>query len=56
MALRALGVMNVDVCLLTEAKLTDGVYTRSSNGYSVVATSAVSHRQGGVALCIRENE
>ena len=22
----------------------------------VVATSAVSHRQGGVALCVRENE
>jgi hypothetical protein len=56
MALRALGAMNVDVCLLTEAKLTDGVYTRSSNGYSVVSTSAFSHRQGGVALCVRENE
>ncbi len=56
MALQALSVMNVDVCLLTEAKLTDGIYTRSSNGYSVVSTSAVSHRQGGVALCVHENE
>jgi endonuclease/exonuclease/phosphatase family metal-dependent hydrolase len=56
MALRALDVLNVDIGILTEAKLTDGVYSRFSQGYTITATEATSHRQGGVALCFRENE
>ena len=42
--------MNVDIGILTEAKLTGGIYTRYSSGYNVVATSARVHNQGGVAL------
>jgi exonuclease III len=42
--------MKVDLGILTEAKLTDGIYTRYSSGYNVVATSARVHNQGGVAL------
>lgn len=49
-ALRAMGQMKVDLGILTEAKLTDGIYTRFSSGYNVVATSARVHNQGGVAL------
>jgi hypothetical protein len=46
--------MNMDVGLLTEAKLMDGIYTRFSSGCHVVATDACSHSQGGVALFYRE--
>lgn len=49
-ALRAMEQMNVDLGILTEAKLTDGIYTRCSSGYNVVATNARVHNQGGVAL------
>ena len=48
--LRAMEQMNVDIGILTEAKLTGGIYTRYSSGYNVVATSARVHNQGGVAL------
>jgi len=54
-ALYAMDQMNVDVGILTEAKLTEGIYTRRSSGYTVVATRAVSYNQGGVALLYREN-
>ena len=49
-ALRAMEQMKVDLGILTEAKLTDGIYTRCSHGYNVVATKAWVHWQGGVAL------
>ena len=55
-ALRAMASMAVDICLLTETKLTDRIYTRKSSGYEVVATNAVSKSQGGVALCWRSSE
>ena len=48
--MRAMEQMNVDIGILTEAKLTGGIYTRYSSGYNVVATSARVHNQGGVAL------
>ena len=54
-ALRALSIVGVDVCFLTETKLTAGIYTRLSSGYRVLATNAVSHRQGGVALVYRDS-
>ena len=56
MVLRTMGIMEVDFGLLTETKLTDDVYTRSAYGYTVVATSAVSHVQGGVAFFYRDAE
>ena len=54
-ALRALSKVGVDICFLTETKLTDGIYTRFSSGYRVLATNAVSHHQGGIALVYRES-
>ena len=54
-ALRALDKMGLDLALLTEAKLTDGIHTRYSSGYHVVATEAASHRQGGVALVYKDS-
>jgi len=56
MALRAAREMSLDFGLLTEAKMTDGIYTRSCEGYAVVATDATSPHQGGVALFYRESE
>jgi Reverse transcriptase (RNA-dependent DNA polymerase) len=53
--LRAMEQMNVDLGILTEAKLTDGIYTRYSSGYNVVATSARVHNQGGVALFYKDS-
>jgi len=54
-ALRALESLGVDIAILTEAKLTGGIYTRSDREYSVVATDAKSAWQGGVAVCVRES-
>ena len=55
-ALRALWKMGtVDLCFLTEAKITDGVYTRHAFSYDVVATHAMSAQRGGVALAYRSS-
>jgi exonuclease III len=53
--LRAMKQMNVDIGLLTEAKLTDGIHTRYSSGYNVFATRAKNHSQGGVVLFYRDS-
>ncbi len=42
--------MGVDIGFLLETKLTGGIYTRYSSGYSVLASSATLVRQGGIAL------
>ena len=55
-ALRVMKSMGVDICLLTETKLTDGVHTRKLSGYDVVVTNAVSNSQGVVALCWKSSE
>ncbi len=47
--------MGVDIGFLLETKLTGGVYTCYSTGYSVLASSATSVRQGGIALFWRGN-
>jgi hypothetical protein len=47
--------MKVDIGFLLETKLTGGIYTRYSSGYSVLASSATSVRQGGIALLWRGN-
>ena len=54
-ALRAMEAANVDVGILTETKLTGGIYTRFSSGYQVLATDANSAWLGGVALFWRES-
>jgi hypothetical protein len=53
--LRAMDQMGVDIGFLLETKLTGGIYTRYSSGYSVLASSATSVRQGGIALFWRGN-
>ncbi|KAL7524510.1 hypothetical protein ACHAXR_000605 [Thalassiosira sp. AJA248-18] len=55
-ACRAMSSLGVDIAFLQEAKLTRGIHTRFSSGYSIVATDAPSAHQGGVALLWRDNE
>lgn len=55
-ATRAMQQLNVDVALLTEAKLTDEMYARHSFGYEIQATRAMHHSQSGVALCWRDTD
>ena len=43
----------MDLGILQETKLTYGIYTRGSAGYSVIATDAPSRHRGGVALFYR---
>ena len=40
----------MDLGILQETKLTDGIYTRRSAGYSVVATDAPIRHRGGVVI------
>jgi hypothetical protein len=54
-ALRAMNQLGVDIGFLLETKLTGGIYTRYSSGYSVLASTATSVRQGGIALFWRGN-
>ena len=49
--MRALESLEVDIAILTEAKLTKGIYTCGGRGYQVLAADAASAHQGGVALC-----
>ena len=39
--------------LLQETKITNGIYTRGSAGYKVIATDALSRHRGGIALFYR---
>ena len=41
-ALRGMSQANMDLGILQETKLTDGIYTRWSDGYSVIATDVPS--------------
>ena len=41
---------NMDLGIFQETKLTDGIYTCGSAGYSVVGTDATSRHRGGVAV------
>jgi hypothetical protein len=54
-ALRAMDQLGVDIGFLLETKLTWGIYTHYSSGYSVLASTATSVRQGGIALFWRGN-
>ena len=50
MALRGMSQANIDLGVFQETKCTDGIYTRESAGYRVVATDAPSRHRGRVAL------
>ena len=52
-ALWGVSQANMDLGILQETKLTDGVYTRGSAGYNVIATDAPSRHRGDVALFYR---
>ena len=43
----------MDLGIFQETKCTDGIYTRESAGYRVVATDAPSRHRGGVTLLYR---
>ena len=45
-ALRGMVQANIDLGVFQETKCTDGVYTRASAGYRVVATDALSRHRG----------
>ena len=49
-ALQGMSQANMDLGILQETKLIDGIYTRGSAGYSVVAMDAPSQHCGGVAI------
>jgi hypothetical protein len=55
-AARAMQQMNVDLAILTEAKITDECYTRHSFGYEIRTSKASSSSQGGIAICWRDSE
>ena len=52
-ALWGMSQANMDLGILQETKLTDGVYTHGLAGYNVIATDAPSRHRGGVALFYR---
>jgi hypothetical protein len=54
-ALRAMNQLGVDIGFLLETKLTGGIYTHYSSGYSVLPSTATSVWQGGIALFWRGN-
>jgi hypothetical protein len=47
--------LGVDIGFLLETKLTRGICTRYSSGYSVLTSTMTSVRQGGIALFWRGN-
>jgi hypothetical protein len=55
-ALRAMEGMGVDLGILLETKVTDGIYTQKLSGYLVAALNAPSAHRGGIALFLRPNK
>ena len=51
--LRGMSQDNMDLGIFQETKCKDGIFTRESDGYRVVATDALSQHRGGVALFYR---
>ena len=51
--IRGMAQANIDLGVFQETKCTDGVYTRASSGYRVVATDTPSRHRGRVALFYR---
>jgi hypothetical protein len=48
--------MGIDLGILLETKLTGGIYTQNSSGYSVIASDAPNVHQGGIALFWQANK
>ena len=46
---------NLNLGILQETKITDGVYTHSSAEYSIIAKDALSRHRGGVAMFYQES-
>ena len=55
-ALRGISQAKMNLGIFQETKCTDGIYTRESAGYRVVATDAPSQHRGGVALYQSDGE
>ena len=53
-ALRGMDQANMDLGVMQETNITNGIYTRASAGYRVVATDAPSRHRGGIVLFYRE--
>jgi exonuclease III len=49
LAMETMRTMKINVGILTETKVAEGIYTKAAHGYSIVATEAQSNYQG-VAL------
>ena len=49
-AFRGVSQVNLDLVILRETKLTGGVYTCRSDGYSVISTDATSRHRGGFSV------
>ena len=52
-ALWGMSQANMNLGIFQETKCTDGIYTRGSAGYRIVATDAPSRHRGGVVLFYR---
>ena len=52
-ALRGMSQANMDLGILQETKLTDGIYTPGSARYSALTTDAPIRNHGGVAIFYR---
>ena len=50
LVLQGMSQANIDLGIIQETKMTGGVYTRGSSGYSVVATDAPIRHHGGVEV------
>ena len=48
--MRGMSQANMDLDIYQEIKVTDGIFTRGSAGYSVLATDVPSRHRGGVAV------
>ena len=53
LALQGMSQANMDLGIFQEKKCTNGIYTRESAGYSVVATDVPSRHRSGVAIFYR---
>ena len=51
--LRGMSQANMYLVIFQETKVTDGIYTRGSDGYSVVATDTPSRHHSGVSVLYR---
>ncbi len=51
---KGLAQMGIGAAILTEMTITDNWYPKFTSGYKVIASKAMSHKQGRVALVWKE--